>query len=74
MATRPLVSVIIPMYNAEKFIEKCIEHLVHQTYKNITRKNFTWKNKKLAVMPTFYCCLHKYLLADTTGKCLGNHV
>ncbi len=35
MATRPLVSVIIPMYNAEKFIEKCIEHLVHQTYKNI---------------------------------------
>lgn len=48
MATRPLVSVIIPMYNAEKFIEKCIEHMVHQTYKNITRKNFTWKNKKLA--------------------------
>lgn len=31
----PLVSVIIPMYNAEKFIAKCIEHLIHQTYKKI---------------------------------------
>ena len=31
----PLVSVIIPMYNAEKFIDKCITHLVHQTYKNL---------------------------------------
>lgn len=31
----PLVSVVIPMYNAEKFIDKCITHLVHQTYKNL---------------------------------------
>ena len=31
----PLVSVIIPMYNAEKFIDKCVTHLVHQTYKNL---------------------------------------
>ena len=38
MATKsemPLVSVVIPMYNAEKFIDKCIIHLVHQTYKNL---------------------------------------
>ena len=38
MATKsetPLVSVVIPMYNAEKFIDKCITHLVHQTYNNL---------------------------------------
>ncbi|HNY25255.1 MAG TPA: glycosyltransferase [Alphaproteobacteria bacterium] len=29
------ISVIIPVYNAEKFLEKCLEHIVHQTYKNL---------------------------------------
>ncbi len=31
----PLISVVIPMYNAEKFIRKPLEHLIHQTYKNL---------------------------------------
>lgn len=30
----PLVSVIIPMYNAEKTIEKCLISIFNQTYKN----------------------------------------
>lgn len=29
------VSVIVPVYNAEKFLSKCLEHLIHQTYKNL---------------------------------------
>ena len=32
---QPLMSVVIPMYNASAFIGKCVEHLIHQTYKNI---------------------------------------
>ncbi len=35
MKSSPLISVVVPMYNAEKFIQKCIQHLVHQTYKNL---------------------------------------
>lgn len=31
----PLVSIIIPVYNGEKYIEKCKTCMMHQTYKNI---------------------------------------
>ena len=31
----PLVSIIIPVYNVEKYIEKCIDSIINQTYKNL---------------------------------------
>lgn len=31
MSERPKVSVILPCYNAEKYLEQCLESLVHQT-------------------------------------------
>lgn len=30
-----LVSVIIPVYNVEQYLEKCLESVVHQTYENL---------------------------------------
>lgn len=35
MNKTPLISVVVPMYNAEKFIEKCLMHLICQTYQNL---------------------------------------
>jgi len=35
MNSKPVISVIIPMYNAEKYVEKCIESLIKQTYQNL---------------------------------------
>ncbi|MBR3888614.1 MAG: glycosyltransferase family 2 protein [Clostridia bacterium] len=31
----PKISIIIPVYNAEKFISKCLDSAINQTYKNI---------------------------------------
>lgn len=32
---KPLISIIIPVYNVEKYIEKCLTSIMNQTYKNI---------------------------------------
>lgn len=32
---KPLVSIIVPVYNAEHFLETCIESIIAQTYKHI---------------------------------------
>ena len=29
----PLVSVIVPVYNVEKYLEKCINSIINQKYK-----------------------------------------
>ena len=31
----PLISVIIPVYKVEKYLDKCVESVVNQTYKNL---------------------------------------
>lgn len=32
---KPLISVIIPVYNVEKYLVRCVESVVNQTYKNL---------------------------------------
>lgn len=31
----PLISVIVPIYNVEKYLRKCIESIINQSYKNL---------------------------------------
>ena len=35
MEMRPLISVIVPIYNVQKYLEKCIESIINQTYSNL---------------------------------------
>lgn len=30
-----LVTVVVPIYNVEKYLERCILHIIHQTYRNL---------------------------------------
>lgn len=32
---QPLISVIVPVYNVEKYLNKCVESIVNQTYNNL---------------------------------------
>ena len=32
---KSLISVIVPIYNVSRYLERCMESLLHQTYKNI---------------------------------------
>lgn len=32
---KDLVSIVVPVYNTEKYLEECIESIIHQTYKNL---------------------------------------
>ena len=31
---QPLISIIVPCYNTEDYIEQCLDSLIHQSYKN----------------------------------------
>lgn len=33
--SKPLVSVIVPVYNVKKYLEECIESIINQTYSNL---------------------------------------
>lgn len=35
MNDHPLISVIVPIYNVEKYLNRCIESIVNQTYRNL---------------------------------------
>ncbi len=35
MGNQPLISVIVPVYNTEKYLKKCIDSVINQTYKNL---------------------------------------
>ncbi len=35
MKKEPLISVIVPIYNVEKYLDRCIESIVNQTYENL---------------------------------------
>ena len=31
----PLISIIVPIYNVEQYLKRCVDSLIQQSYKNI---------------------------------------
>ena len=61
----PLVDIIIPMYNAENFIGKCLDSVLSQTYNNIRILviNDGSKDNSLSIV-------QKYMLSDNRIECI----
>lgn len=35
MNNQPLLSVIVPVYKVEKYLQRCLDSIINQTYKNL---------------------------------------
>ena len=46
MSAMPLVTVIVPVYNVEKYLEECLDSICAQTLKNIEIKVFNLNDGK----------------------------
>ena len=79
--TTPLISVIVPVYRVEKYLERCVKSILSQTYKNNTAQGNQShtsdldqdKNNKLACQSPVSCrnnC-HKPCYTYTCG--CGKH-
>lgn len=61
------VTIIVPIYNVEKYIDKCLNSLINQTYKNIeilaiidgSPDNSVQKVKKFCEQDKRVCCIEK---------------
>ena len=50
MTTKPKISVIVPVYNVEKWLDKCIDSILVQSYKNL---DIILVNKSIVVYTVF---------------------
>ncbi len=77
--TKPLVSVILPVYKSEKFLEACLESLRHQTFHNFEivavvdylgddSLKILRKYKKIDKRIRVYSNLQRYGLASTLNR------
>ncbi len=68
--SNPKISVIIPIYNVEKYISKCLDSVVNQTFKNLEiiciddygndnsikiAENYAKRDKRIKIIPEFCC-------------------
>ena len=63
---KPLISIIVPIYNVEKYLEKCIKSLINQTYDNleIILVNDGSKDKSIDIC-------NKYIIMDDRIKLIN---
>lgn len=70
---KPLVSVIIPIYNVEEYLQECLNSVISQTYKNIEIIciNDGSKDNSLNVLKTFENKDKRFIIIDQENKGVG---
>ncbi|GAA4274183.1 glycosyltransferase family 2 protein [Aquimarina gracilis] len=70
----PLISVIVPIYNAEKYLDRCIDSICNQSYKNleIILVNDGSKDNSLAICNTFASKDHRIQIIDISNQGVSN--
>lgn len=70
MKEKDLVSVIIPIYNAEKYLESCLQSILSQSYKNIEVicVNDGSKDKSLLIIENFAKIDKRILIVNQANK------
>ena len=69
----PLISIIVPTYNVEKYIRTCIESILAQTYRNIEViiVNDGSTDQSLAVISDFICSHHNIKVINQKNQGLS---
>lgn len=72
--TRPIVSVVIPVYNVEKYLERCLDSVVKQTLENIEIivVNDGSKDNSLDIIKEFAAKDSRVKLIDKPNSGYGN--
>ncbi|MFW2885048.1 glycosyltransferase [Levilactobacillus brevis] len=69
----PLISIIVPTYNVEKYIRTCIESILAQTYRNVEViiVNDGSKDQSLAVISDLICSHHNVKVINQKNQGLS---
>lgn len=65
-----MISVIVPIYNSEKTLERCLDSIIHQTYKNleIILVNDGSKDKSLSIINKYALKDNRIVVIDQNNK------
>ena len=70
----PLISVIVPIYNSEKYLRKCIESVINQTYNHleIILINDGSKDTSLLICKEFEKKDNRIIIIDLPNRGVSN--
>jgi glycosyltransferase EpsH len=66
----PLISIIVPVYNSEKYLDKCIQSIINQTYSNfeLILINDGSKDSSIEICKKYYSIDNRIIIIDKENE------